>query len=150
MKAIDTRYLRIAIEEAEKANQKGEVPVGAVIVHDGDVIAVGYNLTETNHDPTAHAEIVAIRRACQKLESWRLFDASIYVTLEPCPMCIGAIINAKISRLVFGAYDDRYGAAVSKINMPELFPEYGRLQVIGGLLKEDCQRLLERFFAIRR
>lgn len=109
--------LSLALEEAEKAREKGEVPVGAVIVKDGEIIARAHNLKETLKDPTAHAEILAIREACNKLNNWRLHGCEMYVTLEPCPMCAGAILQSRLSKIYIGTFDDTTGAAGSVVNI---------------------------------
>ncbi|HAZ22849.1 MAG TPA: tRNA-specific adenosine deaminase, partial [Firmicutes bacterium] len=113
----DDFFMRAALAEAQKAYQAGEVPIGAVIVRDGAIYATGHNLRETGHDPTAHAEIVAIRNAATRLGHWRLSGMTLYVTIEPCPMCAGALVNARIARLVFGAADPKAGAVISLMDL---------------------------------
>ena len=111
MADLENKFMRLALNEAQKAIEEGEMPVGAVIVRDGQVIATGHNVRNVTHDPTLHAEIVAIRKACEKLGDWRLSDCDLYVTLEPCVMCSGAIINSRMRSVYFGAYDAEYGGA---------------------------------------
>jgi len=143
--------MREAVAEAKKAMAVGEVPVGAVIVKDGEIIAAAHNEVESARDATAHAEVLAIRRAGQKLGTWRLDGAEMFVTLEPCTMCIGAIISARISKLYFGCYDERLGAVGSRYNIAEtLTGEYAnedsRLKVYPEVLKEESEELLKEFF----
>jgi len=142
----DKFYMAEALREAKKGREQGEVPVGAVIVHDGTVIAVGHNLRETSQDPTAHAEILAIRSASASLESWRLCGCTLYVTLEPCVMCMGAIILARIPRLVYGCHDPRAGAVGSIYNLAEDRRFNHRVEVTEGILEEICSGMLSEFF----
>lgn len=143
------RYMREAIKMARKAEKRDEVPVGAVIVKRGEVIARAYNLRETKKDPLAHAEILAIKKASKRLRSWRLETCVLYVTLEPCPMCAGAIVNSRIKQVVFGAYDPKAGALGSLYNLAE-----GKLnhtpKVNGGVLKDECSVMLRRYFQGKR
>lgn len=148
--ARDERWLREAMAEAEKAAAEGEVPVGAVVVRGERVIGRGHNRVESLRDPTAHAEILAIGAAAGEGESWRLDDATLYVTLEPCAMCSGAILLARTGRLVFGASDPRAGAVVSTARQLEGNPYHHRIEVVGGILAEECGRLLSDFFRARR
>ena len=143
------RYMDIALALAREAAQAGEVPVGCVIVRDGEVIAKGRNRREASHDATAHAELEAIRAACSAVGDWRLCDCSIYVTLEPCPMCTGAIINSRIGTVVFGARDENTGSCGSVI---DLFSErYGhKPRVYGSVRDGECARLLREFFEGKR
>lgn len=141
----DEQFMALAIEEA-KAAPACEVPVGAVIVRGGVVVAKGHNLRESTKDATAHAEIVAIRSACEALSGWNLTGCTLYVTLEPCPMCAGAIRQAHISRIVFGAYDPKGGAAGSICDIFAM-PYPGRQTVKGGVLGESCGELMRRFFS---
>lgn len=146
----DVDYLRLALEKARVAQEFGEVPVGAIIVFEGKVIGSGQNCVLRTVDPTAHAEIVAIRAAAQHLQNYRLTGCELYTTLEPCAMCAGAIIHARISRLVYGAADPKAGAAGSVldvINHPQLNHQ---LQVVPGILAEECGELLRSFFRERR
>ena len=146
----DAAWMAEALHEAELASREGEIPVGCVIVRDGQLIARGHNLREQTGDPTAHAEIVAIRRAAQALGCWKLTGCTMYVTLEPCPMCAGAISQARISRLVYGASDPAYGCAGSVYRIPE-DPAFNHFCTCdGGVREADCRALLERFFKNRR
>ena len=147
----DETNMSIALELAEEAAEAGEIPVGAVIVDDtGTIVAAARNECETLPDATAHAEILAIRRASELLGSWRLTDCTIYVTLEPCPMCAGAIVNSRLKRLVYGAADSHMGAVESILNIPG-HPSLGSgLQVRAGVMEQECRELLQRFFANRR
>jgi tRNA(adenine34) deaminase len=142
----DLEYMNMALEQARKAVAQGEVPVGAVLVRDDQVLAQAHNFRETWQDPTAHAEMVAIREAATQLGSWRLTDTTLYVTLEPCAMCIGAIILARIPRLVFGAPDPKAGACGSILTVPAERRLNHSVEVIGGVLERDSQELLQTFF----
>ncbi len=142
--------MQAAIEQAELARTAGEVPVGAVVMIAGDIVAVGHNRSLNDIDPSAHAEIVALREAARMLGNYRLSDATLYVTLEPCAMCIGAMVQARIARLVFGAYDAKAGAAGSVIDLTESKAFNHRFEVNGGILAEDCGALLQSFFQTRR
>ena len=146
----DVDFMRVALEQAGHAHRGGEVPVGAVLVSEGKVIAVGANRPIGSHDPTAHAEIEALRAAGRVLGSYRLAGTTLYVTLEPCPMCASAIVHARVDRLVFGAWDPRAGAAGSAIDLFALPGLNHRVDVFGGVLMEECGELLRRFFAERR
>jgi len=139
-------FMKEALKEAKKALNKLEAPIGAVIVKDGKIIARGYNLRETKQDSTLHAEIVAIKRACKKLGSWRLEECDIYITLEPCPMCAGAILQSRIRNVFFGAYDPKAGAAGSLINLLENDSFNHKSNVYGGILENECSSLLKEFF----
>lgn len=147
---MDKYFMSLAIEEAKIAYLLDEVPVGAVIVRNGEVIARGHNLRETLKDATAHAEIIAINEACRRLNGWRLIGCSMYVTLEPCPMCAGALVNSRVERLVFGAYDLRAGAGGSVYNIPEDTRLNHRLEVKGGFMEEECRSLMQSFFKRKR
>jgi tRNA(adenine34) deaminase len=146
----DATFMRAALEEAAAAGARGEVPVGAVLVRGKDIIATGSNLAVASHDPTAHAEIEALRAGGRALGSYRLTDTTLYVTLEPCVMCASAIVHARVRRLVFGAWDPRAGAAGSITDVFALPQLNHRVDVFGGVLMEECGQLLQRFFAIRR
>ncbi len=146
----DTAYMRVALEHAAAAGARGEVPVGAVLVHGADIIATGANAPIASHDPTAHAEIEALRAGGRALGSYRLTDSTLYVTLEPCVMCAAAIVHARVRRLVFGAWDPRAGAAGSITDVFALPQLNHRVDVFGGVLMEECAGLLQRFFAERR
>lgn len=141
----DETFMKLAIEQARLAAQLGEIPVGAVVVKDGQVIGRGYNRREVDSSATAHAEVLAIEDACRALGTWRLTDCELYVTLEPCPMCAGAIINSRLDRVVFGAYDQKAGSVVSVMEMfshpYNHIPEY-----TGGVLETECAGLLSDFF----
>jgi tRNA(adenine34) deaminase len=139
-----------ALELAREAQAAGEVPVGAVIVKDGAIIAEGFNRPISGNDPTAHAEIVAMRAAAQILGSYRLLDTTLYVTLEPCAMCAGAMVHARIKQLVFGATDPRAGAAGSVFNIAQNTSLNHRIEVEGGVLGDECGALLRDFFLARR
>lgn len=146
----DEAFMREALELAAEAARAGEVPVGAVVVKDGRVIGRGYNCPICSSDPTAHAEIVALRDAAARQENYRLIDCELYVTLEPCAMCVGAMVHARIARVVYGTRDPKTGACGSIVDLPGLatFNHHGRYE--GGLLAEECGRLLKDFFAQRR
>jgi tRNA(adenine34) deaminase len=143
---IDERWMREAMIEAERAAEAGEVPVGAVVVHDGRIIGRGRNQMEGLADPTAHAEILAVTAAANALKSWRLDGCTLYVTLEPCVMCIGAIFNARVSRLVFGARDPKRGAVGSVIDLSEEERLNHHLEVSSGPLHEESTAILKAFF----
>lgn len=138
--------MRLAIDEALKAKDKLEVPIGAVIVQNDEVIASAYNLRETEQRSVAHAELLAIDEACKKLGTWRLEDATLYVTLEPCPMCAGAIVLSRVKRVVFGAYDPKGGCAGTLLNLLEFEKFNHQAEVVGGMLEEECGHLLTTFF----
>ncbi|MEF9863811.1 MAG: tRNA adenosine(34) deaminase TadA [Christensenellaceae bacterium] len=145
----DETYMRQAIEQAKQAELMDEVPIGAVIIHNGSVIASAYNTRETTKNPLHHAEILAIHQAAKALGAWRLLDCTLYVTLEPCPMCAGAIINARIPIVVFGAYDKKAGAFGTLYDLSE-----GKLnhtpQIFGGILEDECASLLSNYFKKKR
>jgi tRNA(adenine34) deaminase len=142
----DERWMEFALKEAEQAYRREEVPIGAVIVHDRRIIGRGYNQTETLQDPTAHAEMIAITAAATSLGSRRLEDCSLYVTLEPCAMCSGAIVLARIPRLVFGAFDPKAGACGTLFNIVQDARLNHRVDLIGGILEAKCGGLLREFF----
>jgi tRNA(adenine34) deaminase len=146
----DEYFMRLALREAARALEHDDVPIGAVIVKDGEVIGAGHNERELRSDPTAHAEMVALREAAWVLDSWRVIDSVMYVTLEPCAMCAGAIVLARVPRVVFGATDPKAGATGSVINVLDIPELNHRPQVQSGLLAEDCADLLRAFFAERR
>lgn len=143
--AIDRRFMKRAIELGKKAALLGEIPVGAVIVKDGEIIAEGYNLRESKKDALSHAETEAIHAACQSVGDWRLDGCTLYVTLEPCPMCAGAIINSRISTVVFGAYDLRAGSLESVVDLCR-YPFESKPLVYGGICEDECKQLLTQFF----
>lgn len=142
--------MRLALAEAEAAARDGEVPVGAVVVHGGRIIGRGRNARERLHDPTAHAEMVAITAAAAAIGDWRLEDCALYVTLEPCPMCMGACLNARIPRLVYAAREPKAGACGSVVDLRAPPGFNHRIDVAGGVLAEPCADLLVRFFRSRR
>lgn len=138
--------MKEALKEAEKAYEKGEVPVGAVVVVDGKIVSKAHNIKETTCDPTAHAEILAIRQACSKLGAWRLTEATLYVTKEPCIMCSGAIVNARIKKLVYGCDDPKGGGAVSLYKILQDPRLNHQVEIKRGVLQEECREILQRFF----
>ena len=140
------RFMKEALKEAKKAYDKLEVPVGCVIVKDGKIIAKAHNLKESKKDTTKHAEILAIQKASKKLDAWRLLDCDMYVTLEPCSMCAGAIINSRIRNLYIGTMDKKTGAAGSVLNLFEDFTFNHKVTVQNGILKEQCEKILKDFF----
>lgn len=144
--AIHEYWMRQAIAEARKAEALGEVPIGAVIVHRGEIIGRGYNLRETTMDSTAHAEMVAIREASTLLHSWRLLDCTLYVTLEPCPMCAGAMVQSRVPFTVYGTPDPKAGCAGTLMNLLEEPRFNHRTEVIQGILQQECAELLTTFF----
>lgn len=150
MKSIDERMMVQALAEAAASLETDDVPVGAVVVHDGRIIGRGRNQRELLKDPTAHAEMIALTAAAEALRSWRLLDCTLYVTLEPCVMCAGAIVNARIPRLVFGADDPKAGACGSVYNVVEDGRLNHRVAVERGLLADECAQLLRDFFARQR
>jgi tRNA(adenine34) deaminase len=146
----DDYFMSLALREAERAPSHGDVPIGAVVVRDGELLAAAHNERELRGDPTAHAEILALREAARVVGSWRILDAILYVTLEPCAMCAGAVVLARVARVVYGASDPKAGACGSVLDVlgePRL---NHRPQVAGGLLAPECGELLSRFFAARR
>ncbi|NLW16402.1 MAG: nucleoside deaminase [Firmicutes bacterium] len=147
MQELHESFMQIALAEAQKAYELGETPVGAVIVRDGAIIAKAHNLRETERDATAHAELLAIRQANQVLGGWRLTRCTLYVTLEPCPMCAGAIVQARIPHLVFGAYDPKSGACGSLMDLVRDERLNHQVEVTSGILADESSRLLRRFFA---
>lgn len=144
---LDNKFMKIALDEAIVAAQQGEMPVGAVVVKDGEVIGVGHNIRNELCDPTLHAEIVAIRHACEKISDWRLTDCDLYVTLEPCVMCSGAIINSRMRSVYFGAYDPEYGGAGGRIDLFSKAYFGSNTTVYGGIMEEECTSMLKDFFA---
>ena len=149
MENFPEEFMLCALKEAKKACNMDEVPVGCVIVREGKIIAKAHNLREAKKNPCAHAEILAILKAAKKLHGWRLSDAELYVTLEPCPMCAGAIINARINKVYFGAYDKKAGAFGSLLNLNS----YGlnhKPDILGGILEEQCSSLLKEYFLAKR
>jgi len=143
----DLAFMGAAIEEARAAAEKGEVAVGAVAVYNGEIIARAHNTKETGKDPTAHAEITLLRRTAESLRSWRLAGVTVYVTLEPCPMCAGAMVLARIDRLVFGAFDPKMGAVRTLFRIADDRRLNHRIDICGGVRENECVRLLRDFFA---
>jgi len=150
MQRNDEYYMREALKEAQQAARCGEVPVGCVVVREGVIIARGRNLRQTTADPTAHAEIVALRRAARLLGTWHMEGTTLYCTLEPCCMCAGALVNARADRLVYGLADDKSGACGSVLNVVQEPALNHNLEVKGGVLAEESHRLMEAFFRSRR
>lgn len=146
MRDRDLTYMRLALQEAKLAPAKGEVPIAAVLVLEDRVLAQVHNFREAWQDPTAHAEIVALREAANQLGTWRLTGTTLYVTMEPCAMCTGAIIQSRVSRLVFGTKDPKAGACGSVFNLPEERRLNHRVQVLGGVLERESQDLIQAFF----
>ncbi len=139
-----------AIKEAQYGEDRGDVPVGAVAVYNGEIIARGHNRKEADHDPTAHAEIDVIRKAARELGKWRLNDVTLYVTMEPCPMCAGAILQARIGTVVFGAWDVKWGAFGSKTDLLKEGAFNHTPKILGGICEKECAELTENFFRRRR
>lgn len=146
----DELFMKLAIAEAKKAQEQGEVPIGAIIIHEGEVIASGYNKRETSQSSLSHAELYAIEEANQKFASWRLEDCTLYVTLEPCPMCAGAIVQSRIKRVVYGAADPKAGCAGTLMNLLDEERFNHQTEVTRGVLKEECGALLTSFFQALR
>ena len=146
----DVTYMKMALSEAHKAAELGEIPIGAVLVLDGEVIAKSHNMRETWQDATAHAETIVIREACKKLNRWRLTGATLYVTIEPCPMCAGAIVMSRISRLVYGSPDSKAGAAESLFNVVSNPALNHMVDVTTGVCSEECTQVMKEFFKKRR
>lgn len=147
---LDEKYMRLALKEASKAASFDEVPVGAVIVFNNRVIAKAYNKREHSNDPTSHAEINAIRKACKKLNSWRLEDAAMYVTIEPCSMCAGTLLQCRIGRIVYGAKDPKGGAIESSLRLFEAKNINHHPEIIGGVLQEECSAVISAYFKSKR
>jgi tRNA(adenine34) deaminase len=140
------KFMRLALKEADKGERLDEIPIGAVIVKDGKVLAKAFNKRESLQDPTAHAEILAIKKASKKLKSWRLDGCEMFVTLEPCPMCAGAIVNSRIKRVVYGCYDKKAGALGTVFNLHD-YPLNHKYEVEGGVLEIECALILSDFFS---
>ncbi len=149
MMKMNMKFMRSALAEAQNAALEGEIPVGAVIVKDGEIIAAAHNNRESTHDATGHAELLAIRRACKALGGWHLEKCTLYVTLEPCPMCMGAIINSRLGKIVFGAKDAKAGACGSVIDLCN-YPFNHKPNVECGFMKEECAQILADFFKSKR
>ncbi|MFL6648009.1 MAG: tRNA adenosine(34) deaminase TadA [Sulfurifustaceae bacterium] len=146
----DVRFMQRALDLARRAEEAGEVPVGAVLVSNGEIVGEGWNQPIGAHDPTAHAEIVALRAAAEQLDNYRLPGTTLYVTLEPCPMCAGAIVHARVARVVFGAPDSLAGSGGSVFNLLQSQALNHRAEVTGGVLQEECAARLRDFFRRRR
>ena len=150
MENMDIKFMQVALDLANKAAEQGEIPVGAVIVApNGDIIAGAYNLRETEKSAVAHAEILAIEQACERLGGWRLCGCTLYVTLEPCPMCAGALVNSRIDRVVFGAYDMQAGCCGSVVNF-NAYPFNHSFEIVGGVMETECREVLTEFFNNKR
>lgn len=147
---LDRQFMKAAIDQANIALENGDVPIGAVIVHQDKIIAKGYNQRHKLNDPTAHAEIIAITAAAEYIGNWRLHGCTIYVTLEPCPMCAGALVLARIERLVFGCDDPKAGACGSLYNIVQDKRLNHRVEITKGILAEDCSKILQDFFRVKR
>ena len=143
---MQEKFMKEALKEAKKAYKKLEIPVGCVIVKDGEIIAKAHNLKELKKDTTKHAEIIAIQRASKKLNSWRLLDCEMYVTLEPCPMCAGAIINSRIKKIYIGTLDEKTGACGSVLNLFKDYKFNHKVEVEKGIMKDECEKILKEFF----
>jgi tRNA(adenine34) deaminase len=146
----DKHFMKAALKSAKKAWKNGEVPVGAVLVKNGEIISTGQNSPITSNDPTAHAEIIALREGSEKLKNYRLIDTTLYVTIEPCTMCMGAIIHARIKKLVFGAFDPRAGAAGSLFDFTVENKFNHKVEVKSGILESECRELVQDFFKHKR
>ncbi len=142
----NAEFMKEAIRQAKKASKIGEAPIGAVIVRNGEIISRGYNKRETKKNSLCHAEIIAIDKACKKLGGWRLPDCDMYVTLEPCPMCAGAVIQSRINNVYFGAYDKKAGCAGSLCNLFDEVTFNHKVEALGGYMQEECSKLLSDFF----
>ena len=142
---MDKKFMKRALELAKKAYDSGEVPVGAVIVKNGEIIGEGYNMREQKQNALSHAEMEAINSACKNTGSWRLDDCELYVTLEPCPMCTGAIINARIKTVIFGAFDSSMGCMDSVINLCD-YPFNHKVEIYAGICEDECKEILQNFF----
>ena len=150
MSEQDKHWMAYALNLAAKAGEQGEVPVGAVLIREGEILGEGWNQPITLHDPSAHAEMLALRMAGQKVGNYRLPNTTLYVTLEPCPMCVGAMIHARVERVVFGAFDPKTGAAGSAFDLLTDSRHNHRIEVVGGVLEETCAETLRAFFRARR
>jgi len=146
----DNQFMKLAIEQAGIAQENGDVPIGAVIIHNGQIIGKAYNQREQLQDPTAHAEIIALTQAAAAMESWRLEGCTMYVTLEPCPMCAGALVLARIDRLVYGCDDPKTGAVKSLYNIVTDGRLNHRIEVTSGVLADECSKILQDFFQKKR
>lgn len=147
--AEDESYMRLALEQARRAGERGEVPVGAVLVRDGELVGAGYNQPVASQDPTAHAEILALREAARRLGNYRLPGTMLFVTLEPCLMCVGALLNARVARVVYGAPEPKFGAVESLLDVGSLRANH-RFAARSGVLAAECRELVQEFFRSRR
>ena len=147
---MNEKFMKEALKEAKKALEHEEVPVGAIIVKDGKIIARAHNIKEQKNDATCHAEILAIKKACKKLNSWRLIGCEMYVTLEPCSMCAGALINSRIKKLYIGTPDEKTGACGSVLNLLEDYKFNHKIEIEKYILKEECEKILKDFFKFLR
>jgi len=150
MSGQDAAFMQTALEQAREAAAAGEIPVGAVVVVGGEILAAGQNRSVRDSDPSAHAEIVALRAASSIVSNYRLTDATLFVTLEPCAMCFGAIVQGRVTRVVFGAYDPKAGAAGSAIDLTDSPAFNHRFEILGGVLADECGAVLKEFFGERR
>ena len=150
MSNVDAAFMQAALQQAQLAAVAGEAPVGAVLVTNSEIAAAGHNRTLLDHDPSGHAEVVVLRQAAKSTGNHRLVDATLYVTLEPCAMCVGTIVQSRIARVVFGAYDQKAGALGSAIDLSDSSAFNHRFEIQGGLLADDCAAVLKEFFAARR
>jgi tRNA(adenine34) deaminase len=151
VKEDDIKFMKLAVNEAKKAGQKAEVPIGAVLVAEsGDILSQSHNQVITLTDPTAHAELLALRNAAQKVLNYRLLGTTLYVTIEPCLMCMGAIVHARVTRVVFGAKDPKWGAGGSLYNFAEDVRLNHRLEIIHGICQDECRSLMQEFFRSKR
>jgi tRNA(adenine34) deaminase len=144
------KFMAEALKEAQKAYDLDEVPIGAVVVKDGEIVGRGYNLREIGKDPTLHAEMVAMRQAAAEVKSWRLTGCEIYVTIEPCPMCAGAMLQARIDRVIFGARDPKAGCAGSLYNLLQDSRFNHRIEIVEGIMEEQCRNIIRDFFCNKR
>ena len=140
------KFMKEALKEAQKSYKKEEIPVGAIIVKDGKIIGRGHNLKETKTDPTKHAEIIAIQKACKKLQTWRLTGCTMYVTLEPCSMCAGSLIQSRLDKVVIGTMDEKTGACGSVLNLLADYKFNHIVQIETGIMQEECKTILQQFF----
>ena len=140
------KFMKESLKEAQKSYKKEEIPVGAIIVKDGKIIARGHNLKETKTDPTKHAEIIAIQKACKKLQTWRLTGCTMYVTLEPCSMCAGSLIQSRLDKVVIGTMDEKTGACGSVLNLLADYKFNHIVQIETGIMQEECKTILQQFF----
>ena len=150
LESVDQAFMRVALELAAEAGRRGEVPIGAVVVVDDAIVGEGFNQPIATHDPTAHAEIVAMRDAGRRVSNYRLSAATLYVTIEPCQMCVGAMVHARVARLVFGAREPKAGAIESAMRAHEHPSLNHRMIAVGGVLEEECRALIHTFFEERR